>query len=253
MLRLINILLTILILFILSKQVMACERVGFVNDIKKHPNIITLPDGEGPFPLVIISHGGNRGGFLKGYQDWVLLYSKNGIATIFIDSIKSRGCPGERWEFGDRWRYEDLNHALDQIQHMPEFDQKNIFIQGHSAGTAMSLRASTGSVKKDLAGAISFYPAVFACSAVGKNEDKIPHLVIIGNKDEPALRCWNSTGKKFTKIQDAAHAFDTAMKSHCRTDNYKDFGRMTMCLSYNKKARAEAESLALEFIKTHTR
>ena len=226
-----------------------CSYAGF--DINNTNNQLTIPESEARYPLVIISPGGRNGGSLKGYKSWINFYKKKGIATLFIDSIKSHNCNKVgRWEDGDEFRQKDLKSALIAIKNIDSIDTNNIFIQGHSAGSSMSMTASKGLISDNgIRGAFTLYPAVYACEEWGKLEDKIPSLVFIGEKDMPLVRCWKSIGSpNYIEIEDAVHTYDLKFKERCHSTRFKNFGQLDQCYKHNAKGLAKTRKMILGFI-----
>ena len=227
-----------------------CSYSGF--DINNANNLLTIPESEGRHPIVIISPGGRSGGSLKGYKSWINFYKKKRIATLFIDSIKSHNCNKVgRWEDGDEFRQKDLKSALLAIKNIDSIDTNNIFIQGHSAGSSMSMTASKGLISDNgIRGAFTLYPAVYACEEWGKLEDKIPSLVFIGEKDMPLVRCWKSIGSpNYIEIEDAVHTYDLKFKERCHSTRFKNFGQLDQCYKHNAKGLAKTRKMILGFIK----
>ena len=71
------------------------------------------PDGDGPFPVIILSHG--RGGPNVSYHDMAALMVKQAYAAIVLDHYSVRGDYGTRFlnfpkiDEGKDWREEDLS------------------------------------------------------------------------------------------------------------------------------------------------
>ena len=229
-----------------------CKYSAF--DPKSEYHRLTIPDGNGSFPVVVISHGGTQGGFLRGYQRWVDFYKNNGVATFFVDSIKPRACKKINWQTGDEFRRKDLPVVLSYLKSVPRLNVSKIIIQGHSAGSSMSLPVATGTIKPPegvkVIGTISLYPAVYACQAWGSKKYAIPTKVFIGTKDIPAIKCWQQTGKEFVDVGAVVHGYDTAMRSYCRKNRYQGLGELQFCMAPDEAATAKTQSAALEFIKS---
>ena len=57
---------------------------------------ILYPNGEGPFPVVILSHG--RGGSIKAYRRKASDMTGNGFAAIVLDHYSARGKYGAKFK-----------------------------------------------------------------------------------------------------------------------------------------------------------
>ncbi|MEK9685265.1 MAG: hypothetical protein VW226_12010, partial [Rhodospirillaceae bacterium] len=69
---------------------------------------LTYPDGKGPFPLVVLTHGGKVGRINKGFKNWINWYKKLGIASLYVDSFTWRSCRPFNWEEGEETRKKDF-------------------------------------------------------------------------------------------------------------------------------------------------
>jgi dienelactone hydrolase len=109
------------------------------------------PEGEGPFPAMVLLHGG--GG--KAFPEWATLWAKRGYAAIAID-LSGNGPDGKRLpdgspnqddntKFGDfnddqvreRWTYHAVANALlghSLLAAQPEVDAERIGVTGISWG-----------------------------------------------------------------------------------------------------------------------
>lgn len=182
------------------------------------------------------------------------LKEKKGIATLFIDSIKPHNCNKvRRWEEGDELRQKDLKSALLVIRNIESIDSNNIFIQGHSAGSSMSMAASKGLISDNgIRGAITLYPAVYACEKWGDKADVIPSLVFIGEDDNPLVTCWNSIGNpKHIALPNSVHTYDLKFKERCHSVRFKNFGTIDQCYGHNAKALKITKKKILKFIRNN--
>ena len=117
------------------------------------------PEGEGPFPTVILSHG--LGNTLAVNTFYASEFADHRIAAYVFDfpggSRRGRSS-GKTTEMSVLTEQEDLNTVLDGIEQLPETDRDNIFLMGESQGGFVStcLAAATPDRVKGL---ILLYPA----------------------------------------------------------------------------------------------
>jgi hypothetical protein len=55
--------------------------------LSSHTTRLTYPNGKGPFPLIVLTHGGKVGRINKGFKNWINWYKKFGIASLYVDSF----------------------------------------------------------------------------------------------------------------------------------------------------------------------
>ncbi len=112
---------------------------------------VRMPDGEGPFPAVILMHGcyglsdvSRRG--LDAHADALVA---SGFVTLVLDSFSSRGkyggivCqkPSETLAAYD-YRVIDAFHVLRYLRSQSFIDGNNIFLMGQSHGGGVALRVA---------------------------------------------------------------------------------------------------------------
>ena len=132
---------------------------------------IARPDGQGPFPVVVLVHGGGWSGGDKAgtekpgagadIRPWFEPLTGAGFVWV---SINYRLAPANRWPAG----LEDTRAALAWVHaHAAEFggDPERIAIMGHSAGGHIALFAAVASE-----GSASRVRAVVGCAAVSDLE-----------------------------------------------------------------------------------
>ena len=108
---------------------------------QKYSAELSTPEGSGPFPVIIISHG--SGGLTPVQKNWSDYFNSIGYATITMDHYGPRGWfRGQRPPKGDdatSWRYDDLVAVLNKFKLNKKIDPKRIVLAGWSAGAALTM------------------------------------------------------------------------------------------------------------------
>lgn len=189
---------------------------------------LRLPQGPGPFPVVVLMHGG--GGVSPLEEQDVADLIPRGYATLVIDSFSGRGfkaAAGATAGSGPRplERVADAYVALSLLSTHPQIDAKRAVLFGRSHGAMAAMLASTAwaGQKYGVAsgpmfkGFVALYPV---CNTVFPEWDALaaPLRVHVANKDElaPSKDCeqlvatMRSLGQDatVTGYADAHHAFD---------------------------------------------
>jgi dienelactone hydrolase len=154
------------------------------------------PEGEGPFPAVVVLHG--CAGIDDHFIAWAEQLVKWGYMALIVDSFGPRGVNrvcGESYRVPDIERAADAYGAAIYLKQLPYVDGKNIGLIGFSHGGWTGLRA----VQKNFPYAVNmetipfkaavlFYPS---CYYAQDEYIAIPTLILIGSKDDwtPADRC----------------------------------------------------------------
>ena len=144
--------------------------ISFPSKGKDYTAEFSTPEGTGPFPLVIISHG--SGGVHPGLTTWSNHFKKIGFATIIMNHYGPRGWSrGERPPKGEEateWRAEDLIDVLKEVVSNEQVDKARIVLAGWSAGAALTmsglenedLYTETG-LSHPIKAGILFYPYMY--------------------------------------------------------------------------------------------
>jgi len=131
------------------------EHLGRTSDI-----VFYRPDGEGKFPLVILSHGFN--GHKSDFEITAQYYAANGIAAICHtfcggSTRDESGFPTTSMTlFTEK---EDLLAILEEAKTRDCIDTDNIFLFGGSMGGMVSAMAAEEKLE-DIKGLILLYPAL---------------------------------------------------------------------------------------------
>lgn len=108
------------------------KSIYFYRDDMKMSGKMHLPEGEGPFPAVIMA-----GGFGASYtyiEEHAKFLARNGIASVVFSFIGDKPSDGPYLDKTVLTEVEDLNLVFDSILNLPEIDQNQIFLWGHSFG-----------------------------------------------------------------------------------------------------------------------
>ena len=160
---------------------------------------LAVPEGDGPFPAVVLMHGcsGLDPEVRKGNDVHVRHLASEGFVTLVLDSFGPRRlgdvvCNGgqEMWE-AYRYRQRDAVSALRFLRSQPFVDGDNIFVMGQSHGGGVVLRLArsrTIPVSDRFRAAVAYYPW---CGNQLRAELHTPVLVLIGEDDDwtPAGHC----------------------------------------------------------------
>lgn len=115
------------------------EEFSLERDGKRIYGELYLPDGNSPFPLVILSHG--YGGNLNGMRPYAELFARNGLAAYLFDFMGGgyeSQSDGTMTEMSVLTEAADLNTAINALRERPEIDASQIFLLGNSQGGFVS-------------------------------------------------------------------------------------------------------------------
>ena len=115
------------------------KEIYFYRDDLKIYGKMYLPEGEGPFPVVIFSQG------FRATHFWSDAYAKeltnSGIAGVTFDFIGGSAdskSDGTITDMSVLTEVEDLNAVMDSVKSMPWIDANNLFLCGQSFGGLVS-------------------------------------------------------------------------------------------------------------------
>jgi dienelactone hydrolase len=181
---------------------------------------LTKPDGDGPFPAVVLLHG------CSGVQDhhyrWAGKLKRWGFVSLIVDSFGPRGksniCASGGHTIMPYRRAKDAHGAKLYLESLPFIDPNRIAVMGWSHGAMSALEAveinepSSSSFQV----CVAFYPFCKQLFMVNS-----PLLVLIGEKDDwtPANLCkyYIKPKENWPEIvlkvyPDAYHSFDETHK-----------------------------------------
>ncbi len=159
-----------------------------------------LPEGDGPFPVVVWGHPGtfNSSNLAQWRRDLRRGLAAEGIGIFFADSYTGRGLPRKvtSKRLNGTSRYVDGMRALVALAKHPKVDPERIGISGASWGANVAMRLHWESFVAQVlppglryAAHVPIYPP---CSAIIRDfkSTGAPMLILIGEKDyNDASRC----------------------------------------------------------------
>lgn len=133
-------------------------RVSFMSRGTRCAGWLTLPDGPGPHPGLVLAHGlgATHGMLLAQYEQH---FAKSGVATLAFDyryTGESDGAP--RQQFGMRAHRQDVEAALDHLRQHGGIDAARVGLWGTSLGALHVLQAAARGV--DVAAVVVQCPIV---------------------------------------------------------------------------------------------
>mgnify|MGYP000281859929 FL=1 len=218
---------------------------------------LSKPDGEGPFPTVVMMHG--CGGWqpavrttLSSYRDFLV---KNGFAVLNLDSFGPRRNSGgevcasfKKLKDAREYRTVDALDAFNYLKTKDFVDDDNIFLMGQSNGGSVAINVANSSRPGlGFRAVVAYYPW---CGAFGSRKVDLssPLLVLGGAKDDwvPPQSCNKvvSLGEELRVIiyPEAAHSFDVNMLPQ------RYLGKL---VGYNKSAAENSRVTMLDFFNDH--
>jgi dienelactone hydrolase len=190
----------------------------------KAGGLMYTPEGEGPFPAVILMHGcGGLSKALQSLEAHARFLVKNGYAAFILDSFSKRGKSGgicfqpRESKSAQAYRPSDAFNTLYFIASLPSIDEENIFLMGQSHGGLTVLNVSDAKFSSDpnrpsFKAVVAYYPVCYLPQKL-----KYPVLVLGGEKDNwtPVEACLQANDKDLGKpykaiaYKNAYHAFDS--------------------------------------------
>lgn len=116
------------------------EDIVVKNGSRDVPATTVLPEGEGPFPLIVINHGfagsRNEGG---GFTRLAEIMAKKGLASIRMDFAGCGDSKAEFLEFNNTNNLSDSEACLNwALENMP-VDKENVGVLGYSNGGRLAI------------------------------------------------------------------------------------------------------------------
>ena len=135
------------------------KTIAFHRDGLKICGELYLPEGDGPFPTVVISSG--QSASYARYKDEAQAFAADGIACIISDytgTVGNSSSDGELTDSSVFTEAQDLNVILDSLPDIPKVDTENVFLWGHSLGGLVSTVVGGGR-PDDIRGMILLEPS----------------------------------------------------------------------------------------------
>jgi dienelactone hydrolase len=261
--------LLLIFLFVLASGC-ASNRVSFpsyeFSDIPYLRGNLMLPEGNGPFPAVIIVNGCS--GILPSHSMWANWFRDHGYATLILDSFGPRNvreiCTNfERLPIAKRVL--DAYAALSYLGDLNEIDGQRIGIMGFSNNGVVTMDVASRMManrQKDLPYEFAAAIAVYPSCRFRAQDYAVPTRILIGELDDwtPARLCvdllsimMKSSESVDLKIyQGAHHGFDNmgAVTFLPNVLNENRAGRGAT-VGGNAAALASAKRDTLEFLEKH--
>ena len=214
------------------------------------------PEGDGPFPAVVLLHGC---GGMQSRRDnrWAERLSAWGYVTLEVDSFRPRGISSVCTYTGSaaidivEKRLRDAYDAKRYLSGLPFVDKDRIAVMGWSHGGQITLLTAFYNLERPFQAAVAFYPYCRRYLS-GLNA---PLLVLIGDADDwtPARLCVEMMPREKTSPEvmlkvypGAFHGFDFPGANH---DVQGSTGMHH--LEYNKDAEADAVIRVRDFFGKH--
>jgi len=142
-------------------------RLSFVSRGTRCTGWLTLPDGPGPHPGVVLAHGlgATHGMLLAQYEQH---FAASGIATLAFDYRYTGESGGEpRQQFHMRRHRQDVESALECLREQASIDAARVGLWGTSLGALHVLQAAAREV--DVAAVVVQCPIVHGPGTLGRN------------------------------------------------------------------------------------
>jgi dienelactone hydrolase len=209
--------------------------------------ILEKPQGQGPFPAVVMLHGCSGIEGMKKYLDtWAKRLASWGYVSLLVDSFGPRGesdiCTGDRpFLIPPQLRAQDAHDAKSYLTGLPFVNRNQIALMGWSHGGWTTLFAIDETIPIQNRGdpfrcAIAFYPY---CSTYLRNLNA-PLSILIGELDDwcPAQMCFLRMPSGKTTHEAALKIYPQAY--HCFDFEGIDTSKNGHRLLYNPEAAKDA-------------
>jgi dienelactone hydrolase len=217
--------------------------------------ILNRPQGQVPFPAVVMLHGCSGIEGMRKYLDiWAQRLASWGYASLMVDSLTPRGesdiCAGDRpFLIPPQLRAQDAHDAKSYLAGLPFVNRDQIALMGWSHGGWTTLFAIDETTYIRDRGdpfrlAIAFYPY---CSIPLRNLDA-PLLILIGELDD-----WTPAGMCQLRMPSGKTTRETTLKVYPHAYHGFDFEGMDSSkeghrLRYDPAATADAVEQVKNFL-----
>lgn len=215
------------------------------------------PEGEGPFPFMLLLHGcgglGERAMWTKWVEPWTALLNAAGVGAAVVDSFAPRGvaavCRADVAAWALR-RADDAHSARVWLAAQPYVDASRIGALGMSNGgrTVLAALRTDGAHEARFRAGVALYPG---CGDDGASRFDAPLLILIGRGDRvtPAAACERMAAAqpagadlRLAVYPNAPHTFDMALP---------DRTHLGMRLGSDAAATADARRRVIGFLAEH--
>jgi pimeloyl-ACP methyl ester carboxylesterase len=172
-------------------------RVSFVSRGTRCAGWLTLPDGPGPHPGVVLAHGlgATHGMLLAQYEHH---FAAAGVATLAFDYRYTGESDGEpRQQFSMRRHRQDVAQALEYLRQHESIDAARLGLWGTSLGAMHVLRAAAHGA--DVAAVVVQCPIVHGPGTLGRGGLR-PVLRLTPAIVGDALRRARGAGRRYVAI-----------------------------------------------------
>jgi dienelactone hydrolase len=218
---------------------------------------LIVPQGQPPFPAVIVLHGCN--GVSANTRVWARRLASWGYAALIVDSFSARGlrqvCDGSRALPGPA-RAQDVYTAAAYLRSRRDIDASRIGALGYSHGGWTGLWAATHHAVErfggpPLAAIVSLYPF---CPKVAPPLDT-DVLILAGDADDwaPSSRCTEFVGKYPSEAPHRPSLVVYSGVHHSFEVNAPDRLYFGHDLRYDAKAAEDAFPRVRQFFDRHLR
>lgn len=246
-----------------------------------YPKMLVLkPDGDGPFPAVVLGHQCGGLVFSKANPQaanwsmlqWAKRFHAAGYVTLLVDFMGPRGaqqvCQGPQGGVTLGRTVKDFYQAADYMRKLPYVHPQKVAMVGYSQGALIALFNNSKSFREEFRQArgfdayVSFYPPCrimslgpnrLAVDVVQKDMEQ-PHLFLLGGADNetPAAECETLLGPiKASGKPVQLHTYPG--ETHCwdckSLNGYTKPGRLgTVTYTYSESATLDAFERTQSFL-----
>ncbi len=223
----------------------------------KPSSTLEKPDGNGPFPAVVLLHG--CGGIKEFNYTWAKRLKESGYVTLVLDSLSPRGVFGDTCDgftVHPAKRALDAHAAKSYLSKLSYVDRSKIAVIGWSHGGWSILYALrdqwTTNPKEPFKAAIAVYPY---CGHPNKQFDNLnaPLLILTGKKDSwcPPKHCLERIPSNKTSHDIILKLYPNAYHSFDNTQHYERRVYKGYVLEYNATATKRAINDVNLFLQKH--
>jgi dienelactone hydrolase len=217
--------------------------------------ILNKPQGQGPFPAVVMLHGcSGIEGMKKSLDIWAQRLASWGYVSLIVDSLGPRGesdiCGGDRLLLiPPNLRAQDAHDAKSYLTELPFVNRDQIALMGWSHGGWTLLLAIDETIPLQDRGdpfrcAIAFYP--YCCQYL--RDLNTPLIILIGELDD-----WTPAGKCQLRMPSGRTTHEVTLRIypeayHCFDFEGVDSSRDGHRLLYNPEAANDAFEQVKQFL-----